>query len=121
MGQRNIANYSMEEWRATCENAGEMLAKGWKVIARCDHCGLDMAVNLRRVIFMRGPTLSLWNKDQPCRRLNCGGTMTFWATIPGLYQPKRLLAADHVTPRMTEGERAAIAKAEKAAREKPTP
>ena len=47
MGSRNLDRISMTEWRGKCETVADMMRAGWRqVVARCEACRSDFAVDL---------------------------------------------------------------------------
>lgn len=51
-----------------------------------------MRVNLRAVMKVAGPRLSLWNRKARCRRLGCLGFVEFQARAPGMEMHEALSA-----------------------------
>jgi len=109
VGSRNLDRIEMIEWRAKCETVAQMRAARWSVVARCDACRSDFAVDLAKVARERGPATSLWNRKQACPRPDCPGQVQFAVRIPGLFVYQLMVAGDPKTApkRLTLGERAA--------------
>ncbi len=98
MGRRNPDRVSIADRRARCETVDQMRRQGWDVIARCGQCGLVMRVDLSLIIRVRGPAVSLWNRQARCRRLGCGGFMQFQARAPGMAWHEALAAPPPARP-----------------------
>jgi hypothetical protein len=118
MGSRNPDRVPISVWRARVETVADMQRERWQVISQCGACRLKMDVNLSTIARLRGPETSLWDRKAPCRRIGCHGEVSFLARVPGRfdYQP---LAFHPPTPKLTLGQRAELAKAEKARRRPP--
>ena len=94
MGNRNPALIPIRMRRPMCETVEAMRRQGWDVISHCQKCGLIMAVDLTRIIRLRGPDVSLWNRKARCRRMGCGGWVEFQAKAPGMIMHDPLSAPD---------------------------
>ena len=70
--------------RRKCETVRAMRDEHWDVLAKCDACGLVMRVDLKLIMRVRGPDVSLWNRRSRCRRVGCSGWMDFQARAPGM-------------------------------------
>lgn len=77
MGQKSPDAIPMSAWRRRVATVGDMLRDGWRVRSRCSSCGLEMETDLRVVAVIRGPDVSLWNRVGRCRRIGCGGRVSF--------------------------------------------
>lgn len=89
MGQRNPDRITLQE-RYHLGKTVELMAKhGWDVISKCAHCELAMQADLATIALISGKDTILWNRKPRCRRLLCGGHVTFWAKAPGMngHQP----------------------------------
>ncbi len=77
--------------RRKCETVRAMRDQHWDVLAKCDACGLVMRVDLKLIMRVRGPDVSLWNRRSRCRRVGCSGWMDFQARAPGMgwHEPLR--------------------------------
>ncbi|MGA0603511.1 hypothetical protein ACO2Q3_22580 [Caulobacter sp. KR2-114] len=89
MGQRNIDRAPIRMRYHHGRTVADMLGNRWQVISKCRTCGLIMLVNLRLVVVVSGPGVSLWNRRARCRRLGCAGVVDFQAMAPGMdgFQP----------------------------------
>ena len=92
MGHRNYDRWPAEEWRRTAETVALMRKAGWDVISYCRTCHLTMQVDLGLIELQRGPDIVLWNRQAPCRRLGCSGTVEFQGKPPKLQRHIRLFA-----------------------------
>lgn len=84
MGQRNPDRIPIAARRRRFETVGAMYAGRWLVNSRCLACGLQMRVDLRVIIALRGPDVSLWNRRARCRRIGCAGAVQFEARPPDM-------------------------------------
>ena len=94
MGHRNADRVPMRIRRERCETVEAMLREQWDVISKCEKCGLIMRVNLALLVRVGGPTVSLWNRKERCRRLGCTGWVEFQARAPGMAMHEALAAPD---------------------------
>ncbi len=83
MGSRNPDRVDMAIWRGGCETVGQMVERRWDVVSKCERCALQLHTDLRVIIKVKGPQVSLWNRRQRCRKLGCGGQVRFMAKPPG--------------------------------------
>jgi hypothetical protein len=84
MGFRKPENWKPEDWRATAETVGAMRKAHWDIIAHCLSCHLTLRVDTAVIIQLRGPNVSLWNKQAPCKKVGCKGSMEFQGRPPQL-------------------------------------
>jgi hypothetical protein len=77
LGSRNPDRIRITMRRRKCETVAQMHAAGWDVISKCQACGLIMRVNLKLNAKVSGPSTSLWNRKERCRRLGCTGFVEF--------------------------------------------
>lgn len=107
MGTKRPDQIAADHWRGSAETVGEMLSRGWDLIAVCRHCTLQMVVDLRVVALVKGAGFSLWNRHGRCRRLGCPGVVDFRFRAPGMTQHRPLSAPDRLPdPRTGHVERA---------------
>ena len=92
MGTKSPARIPLAMRRRGCETVEQMQRAGWDVVSHCTRCGLVMRVNLRAVMKVAGPRLSLWNRKARCRRLGCLGFVEFQARAPGMEMHEALSA-----------------------------
>ena len=52
----------------------------------CGTRGLQMPTPLKLIARVSGPETSLWNRNEPCRRMACTGRATFFGRPPMLPQ-----------------------------------
>lgn len=84
MGSRNPDRVPLAYRRRRCETVTQMIAQRWDVLSCCERCRLQMVVDLQMIARVRGPAFSLWNRRSHCRRVGCGGVVSFMAKAPGM-------------------------------------
>lgn len=83
MGRRNLDRYTTADWREHSQTARQILLNGWPVISECDLCGVRLKVDVRVIVWARGPAFSLWGAKAACKRVGCPGRVTFYLTPHG--------------------------------------
>lgn len=93
MARRNLARYSINDWRAACPTVGAMRQAGWMVIACCPTCDLEVVADLARIEREKGPDFRLWGRTTSCRRRYCSGEAAFFVQPPGAAMEYRMTEA----------------------------
>lgn len=81
--------YKKPERRDLCDLFGAepslkiMQRQGWRIMARCTSCHIDMRVQYEVAIYLNGADFKLWGKSARCRRWGCDGRTIFMTSPPG--------------------------------------
>lgn len=89
MGGPNPDRIPIGRRRHQVATVGQMYEEGWKLRAQCLTCLLELEVDVRPIIALKGPSFVLWDKLSRCRKVGCRGRVRFLGHAPGMngYSP----------------------------------
>ena len=83
MGARNPERFTDPPDWTTHRTLGQMKAAGWRLATWCSKCGRTAPADIDRLIELRGPKASPWDRYIVCGHLGCRGRAVFKAATSG--------------------------------------
>lgn len=83
MGSRNFDRLPFARQAEGVHTIADMRAARWKVMAKCDACGLVVNVSLAAAARVLSPDAELWGRRPKCPKVGCSGRQTYMAVLPG--------------------------------------